>query len=160
MLPIFTKASWLRTATLIWVMAWTMMVPLFHVHPETDHSHGNVTHAHAGIIHTVFSQDLDGEFDGHQHESGDFSHTAPEQTTFSSHPAHHSEPSEVGFSVLSNSTDRKLSKPVFSHGPVTEAALMRGVTPRSPTEAENGLPPLHTFLTHDIPSRAPPSFLI
>lgn len=160
MLPTFTKVSWLRTATLIWAMAWIMMVPLFHVHPDADHSHGNIAHAHASTVHTVFSPDLDGEFHTHQDTTDGSGHNSSSQIAFSGHPAHQSEPSEFGFSVISNSIDRKLTKPVFSHGLINESPVLRKVPSRPSVSADNGFPPLHIFLTRDIPSRAPPSLLV
>ena len=67
MLPIFTKVSCLRTMILVWAMTWTIMVPLFHVHPEADHRHGDPSHVHGGTVHTVFSPDLNCEFSVYNH---------------------------------------------------------------------------------------------
>lgn len=69
MLPIFTKVSCLRTMILVWAMTWTIMVPLFHVHPEADHRHGDPSHVHGGTVHTVFSPDLNCEFSVYDHSS-------------------------------------------------------------------------------------------
>lgn len=41
-----------------WMIAWLVVFPLFHIHPEADHAHGATHHTHGGTFHSVFSRDL------------------------------------------------------------------------------------------------------
>lgn len=103
--------SWARVSVVTWASAWMLAVPLFHVHPEADHRHGEAGHIHGGTVHTVWSPDLDGEFQGHQ-SVGRADPSTPDGIShhrqFSRVP---DRPSEFGFSVLYDSTDRKSLKP-------------------------------------------------
>lgn len=50
---------------LAWVLTWVTVVPLFHTHlPDTT---DNWSVAHSGGAHTVFTQDLPGEYASFQH---------------------------------------------------------------------------------------------
>lgn len=103
--------SWIRAAVVVWASVWMLAVPLFHVHPEADHRHGEIGHVHGGTVHTVWSPDLDCEFDGHQ--QGDRTKASAQDgigdiALFSHAGDTHS---EVSLSLLSDSTDRKLLKP-------------------------------------------------
>lgn len=102
---------WPRVAVLSWVSVWMLLVPLFHIHPEADHRHGEGGHVHGGTIHTVWSQDLDCEFDGHRH--GDPRGPSSHDRLASLAPSPHAgdEHAELSFSVLNDSTDRKSLKP-------------------------------------------------
>ena len=66
---IYGNVAWSRIVVLVWVSLWMLMVPLFHVHPEADHRHGDASHVHGGTVHTVFPQDLPGEFSFYDHAS-------------------------------------------------------------------------------------------
>jgi hypothetical protein len=137
-----------------------LVVPLIHIHPETDPHHGEAGHAHGGMVHTVFSPDLDGAFDNHQHTTDVTGHTTPSHVAFSGHPPHALETAEFGYSFLSDSTDRKLPKPLFVHVLVTESAQIISFGP-SPSIAQDRAFALPlTVLTRDIPSRAPPFLLV
>lgn len=48
-----------------------VLVPLFHVHPEGDHLYGTDGHVHGGIVHTVFSPDVEGKQQDHHGRSPD-----------------------------------------------------------------------------------------
>lgn len=155
------RKSWSYAMLQTWVIAWILAVPLFHVHPEADHHHGEAGHVHGGTVHTVFSRDLDGEFDDHQQDTTDgVGHLPARQIAVSGHPSHILEYAELGFSFLSDSTDRNLPKPLFTHTFVVEAPAIR-VLNANPSLAQNLTSTLLlTVLTHDIPSRAPPSLLV
>ncbi|HEX5646547.1 MAG TPA: hypothetical protein VFX56_06220, partial [Nitrospira sp.] len=71
-------SSRLRLAALLWGSIWMLVVPLFHVHPRADHHHGEAGHVHGGTVHTVWSPDLDDEYD-HHHMAHHFGHTASSQ---------------------------------------------------------------------------------
>jgi hypothetical protein len=148
--------SWSRTVVLIWVVVWMLAIPLVHVHPETDLHHGEAGHVHGGTAHTVFSPDLDGEFDPHHDSTHGFGHTSPNQMAVSEHPAHASEYVEFGFSFLNDSTDRKLSKALFLHSLIVESIATRIVISTLSVAEDRAFIPSLSFPTRDIPSRAPP----
>lgn len=152
--------SCLHTLLRGWAVVWMLVVPLIHIHPETDPHHGEAGHAHGGMVHTVFSRDLDDEFDNHQDTTDRVGHLSASQVAVSGHPSHALEYAELGFSFLSDSTDRKLPKPLFVHVLVTESAQIISFGP-SPSIAQDRAFALPlTVLTRDIPSRAPPSLLV
>ena len=152
--------SWTRVAVVVWASLWMLAVPLFHVHPEADHRHGEIGHVHGGTVHMAWSSDLDCEFDGHQQVDrterstqdgignlAQFSHVGDRHTEFS-------------LSLLSNSTDRKSLKPFVAQVLGVSSAIVsdversvgiqRGMTP---------VPPSIPFI-HAISPRAPPSLLV
>ena len=143
-----------------WAVCWMLVVPLIHIHPEADRHHGEAGHIHGGTVHTVFSRDLDGEFDNHYDTREGFIHSTPNRVTFTGQPARASEFSEVGFSFLSDSTDRKLPKPLFFHGVITQSSAIHVVTPPVSIGIDTVLLSPHTVLTRHISSRAPPSLLV
>ena len=151
--------AWSRTVVLIWVSVWMLAVPLVHVHPETDLHHGEAGHVHGGTAHTVFSPDLDGEF-GHHHMTEVSENTTQSYVAISVHPRHALENVEFGFSFLSDSTDRKLSKALFLHSLIVESIATRIVIATPSVAEDRAFIPLLSFLTRDIPSRAPPSLFI
>jgi hypothetical protein len=127
-----------------------LVVPLFHVHPETDHRHGETGHVHGGTAHTVWSPDLDCEFANHEsHEeavSGPalFAHSGEGHTEF-------------GLSLLTDSTDRKSLKPLLiqvlgfsTH--VVSAVEQSAWIGRSITAVPSSLPLIRT-----VASRGPPN---
>lgn len=141
-------------------MIWMLAVPLFHVHPEADHHHGEAGHVHGGTVHTVFSPDLDGEFDHHQGTAAPAGQRSANQTTVSKLPSQASDYAELGFSFVSDSTDRHLPKPL-----VTSLFLVEPPAPPALTAIRSVIQDLtlsHSLplLTRDIPARAPPSLLI
>lgn len=154
------RDSWPHLMLQAWVIVWMLAVPLFHVHPEADHHHGEVGHVHGGTVHTVFSPDLDGEYDDHQHTTDGFGHSMPSHVAVSGHPSHAVEYAEFAFSFLSDSTDRKLPKPLFAHVLAVDSTVIRALDP-SPSVAQDSVVTLPLkFLTRDIPARAPPSLLV
>jgi len=134
--------SQFRLWVLVWVIAWTTTVPLFHIHlPDISES----LVSQAGVAHTVFSPDLPGEF-----------------SCFSNHQNHDTHLSkkvlnspELGFTLSSTySKDREVAQP--SALPVNYCLL---TSPSWPTEALE-LPALpKQLLVFGAPQspRAPPS---
>ena len=131
------------------------MVPLFHVHPEADHDHGDPGHVHGGTIHTVFSPDLECEYTETIHDS-----TCPEAAhqhlQASAHLGHALNHPEIEFSLLTVPVDRPLPKPGIiiaefpSDGSTTtdQAIVVAALQPDTP--------PNIVFLSTALPLRAPP----
>ena len=153
-----SQASWSHRMLRAWVIVWMLAVPVFHVHPDTDH-HGEAGHIHGGTIHTVFSSDLDGEYD-HQHATDGFRHSTSSHLALSDHPSHSLDNAELAFSYLTNSIDRKPLKPLSLHGLTVEPCKITEFAPPIPDTHHLVISPSRTFLTPDIPSRAPPSLLV
>jgi len=154
------QQSWSHMMLRAWIIIWLLAVPLFHVHPEADHHHGEADHVHGGTVHTVFSPDLDGEFGHRQGTAAAAEQQSANQVAVSGHPSHASDYAELGFSFVSDSTDRTLPKPLVASALIVEPPA------HTPLAANPSvLQPLTfsfplTLLTQDIPSRAPPSLLI
>src|SRR5438128_2704241 len=92
----------LRTLICTWATIWLVAIPLYHVHPDANHHHNESGPHHGGIAHSIFSGDLDGEFGTHTAAGGQ------EPGTLSAHSVCLLEDSpELGFSFLSDSSDRK-----------------------------------------------------
>lgn len=107
----YKALSWSRVAILAWASLWMLAAPLFHVHPEADHRHGEVGHVHGGTVHTVWSPDLDCEFD--RHRQVDRAEGSSQSGTGTLVQFSHPGDSHVEFSLslLNESTDRKSLKP-------------------------------------------------
>jgi hypothetical protein len=152
--------SWSRVVVRAWIIIWMLAVPLFHVHPEADHHHGEAGHIHGGTVHTVFSPDLDGEFGHHQSTTAVVEQPLANQFTLSGFPFHASDYTELGFSFVSDSTDRTLPKPLVASMLIVEPLALTPLAANpSVTQPLTDSLPL-TLLTHDIPARAPPSLLV
>jgi hypothetical protein len=152
--------QWSHMAVIAWAALWMLVAPLMHIHPEADHHHGEAGHIHGGIVHAVFSPDLDGEYD-HQHVYDRLGYPAPSSLTISDHPSHPLDNAEFEFSFLSNSTERKLFKPIFV--PVftdQPSASLEPAQKFSVVAQHRVVTPPRLFLTRDIPSRAPPPHFI
>ncbi len=130
-----------------------LMVPLFHVHPEADHRHGEAGHVHGGTAHTVWSPDLDCEFASHEnHEkavsgSAQFAHSGDGHTEF-------------GLSLLTDSTDRKHSKPLLTQALAVAHGSFADPNPSMRREQHATLVSSCIRFIHDLPSRAPPSLFV
>lgn len=137
-----------------WAIVWMLAVPLFHVHPEADRHHGETGHVHGGTVHTVFSEDLDGEFGSHgtsgQAGRGMVSHSS---TAGQEH-------GELGFSVLNDSSERKFFKPLLAQVFVVAIAVRPTPDGSDSAEPDNPAIPSSTRFVHELPSRAPPALLV
>lgn len=141
----------------IWAIAWMLAIPVFHVHPETEHHHGEAGHHHGGIVHTIFSPDLDGE-NNHRPAQEGVEHFGPSELAISTHPSHSLDNVELEFTFLSSSTERKFFTPIFLHLFIVQSSAIREPSPNLSVVAQHCVvPPPLIFLTCDIPSRAPPS---
>lgn len=106
------QTGWIRAVVVLWASVWMLEAPLVHVHPEADHRHGEAGHVHGGTVHTVWSPDLDCEFDGHPQGHGAQKSTEQDIGSgdeFFSHVGDRH--TEFGLSLLSDSTDRKSITP-------------------------------------------------
>ncbi|MGB4068692.1 MAG: hypothetical protein WBK08_11730 [Nitrospira sp.] len=147
------QSCWPRVAVLIWASLWMLAAPLFHVHPDVDHHHGEAGHTHNGTIHAVWSPDLDCEFDSHEGHADTVSGPAQFAHSGDSHP-------EIGLALLNDSSDRKSLKPFFTQalgflsatGSDTESSLRIH-------RAISSLPSAHLPVWTNS-SRAPPSLLV
>ena len=140
---------------MFWLITWMLVVPLFHVHPEADHRHGDASHVHGGTIHTVFSPDLECEYQEKVHDS-----TCPEAAhqhlQARAHSGHAFDHPEIQFSLLTVPIDRPLPKPgiAVSELPVVErTAAQRTVVVAS---LQPGTSDTLLFLSTALPLRAPP----
>ncbi len=138
----------------MWVMLWVLSVPLFHVHPEFAEHSGHGGTRHSGTAHTVFSGDLDGEFDTHEAST----YNAANKSAHLSHTWF--EHFELGFSLLTDSHHRTDLKPIL----VQTMALPIGdtATVQCHERAAEHLAamPASILFAHQLPSRAPPSLLL
>jgi hypothetical protein len=132
-----------------------LVVPLFHVHPEADHRHGDANHVHGGTIHTVFSEDLECEYqdDVHDQTCPEATHQHPQALAHFGHSFNHP---EIQFSLLTVSIDRPLPKSgITASGlPVVERTAAQralAVTSLQPDTSQALL-----FLSATVPLRAPP----
>lgn len=124
-------------------------MPLFHVHPEMEAHHGESGHIHGGTIHTIFSGDLEGEYDGHTHDTL-LSPLPLLEHVWDEHP-------EVGFSLLNDSTDRKQLK-LPSATPLTLVGEILPLPEPVGWAAREALPPPPTVPSaREYPPRAPPA---
>lgn len=93
-----------------WVTFWLTVFPLFHIHPEADHAHGQTHHHHGGLVHSVLSKDLPCEFgQGTQPTS-----TSESQFTGvhfpKTIPAHTGSHSEISLFAINQAPDDPLKK--------------------------------------------------
>lgn len=140
----------------IWAIVWMLVVPVFHVHPETDHHHGEAGHHHGGIVHTIFSPDLDAEYN-HRHAHEGVGHSGPSELAISDHLSHPLANAEFVFTFLSSSTERKIFNATLPHLFMVQSSASREPSPNLSVVAQHcAVPPALILLTCDIPSRAPP----
>jgi len=144
-----------RVVPFVWLILWMLMVPLIHVHPDADH-HGIPDHVHGGVFHTVFSQDLDGEYERHGYEH-DTPVIQPPVLPFLGASAGLLSHTEMGFSFLSSSPDRPSAKQVFTDILFAEFDLNLLTSPGSPMSQDIFPAPILGLLANDLSARAPPT---
>ncbi len=144
-----------------WAVLWLLALPLFHIHPETDPHHGEAGHIHAAAVHTVFSADLEGEFEDHHHEAHHHAQVADSGPALSAQGPHAWENDhELSFALLNDATDRKLVKPLLAHLLFVAQHFLPLPERRDPA-VEQGDPTVpFPLLASEIPARAPPSSLL
>lgn len=149
------KPSGSRLLILLWASIWMLIVPLVHVHPEADHAHGGDRHMHGGTIHTVFSQDLECEFEDAAHDSTcpDATHPHLQSLVHSGHGLNHP---EIEFSLLTVPVDRPLPKPgvTVSVLSIVESPMAQPAVVLDSFQPDSSRMAL--FLSTALPLRAPP----
>ena len=152
--------GWPCAVVFVWATVGILVAPLVHVHPETDHHHGEVGHVPGGIIRMVFSPDLDGEYEDHHHTTDGFGRSTLIPDAISDHPSDVVGFAELEFTFLNDSTRQKLPKPIDLPLLVVEsiAIIASTQTPSIVPRAET--PSHHAFSTRDVPPRAPPSLSV
>ena len=142
----------------VWVMLWVLSVPLFHVHlhvhPESGEHSGHDGAMRSGTVHTVFSADLDREFDTHEAST----HSAADKSVHLSHTWF--EHSELGFSLLTDSHHRTDLKPILVQTIVPPIGETTTIECRERAAEDLAAIPASTLFVHRLPSRAPPSLLL
>lgn len=101
----------------VWMSLWVLVVPMVHVHPDADHQHGSGHHSHGGTVHTVFSSDLDCEFED-SHAAGETTGSSSSLIEAAHHPGHDLEHLEVAI-VLGSSP-----KPFGEDGTLLDDAVL------------------------------------
>jgi hypothetical protein len=149
-----------RKVVLLWATLWMLVVPLAHIHPEQHHQHhGEAEHVHHGIVHTIFSQDHDGI--GHHTHDHSVRVAIGKGSTLSADSTHGDQESpEFEFSLLSDSTDRKLPKPLSTHIAFVNVGSARVLSPSYLAEHDSRSAFVPILVIVDRPSRAPPAFLV
>ena len=145
-----------RVVPVLWLTLWMLVIPLFHVHPEADHRHGEIGHVHGGTVHTVFSPDLECEYkdDVHDQTCPEAAHQHLQARAYSGHAFNHP---ETQFSLLTVPIDRPQPKPGITVAalPVVERiTAQRTVVVAS---LQPGTSQTLLFLSTALPLRAPPS---
>jgi len=142
-----------RTIPVLWLVLWMVVIPLIHVHPDADH-HGIPEHVHGGVFHTVFSQDLDGEYGHHEHDAPAI---RPPVLPFLGASAGLLSHREMGFSFLSSSPDRPSTKQIFTDVLMAELDLSSPAYSRRLNHQDISPTPILTLLANELSARAPPT---
>ncbi len=149
------STGWVRVAALIWTSVWMLAVPLFHVHPEADHRHGEVGHIHGGTVHTVFSQDLSCEFSGYDHTPVAATES-PCPLHLIAQPLHGAEHLEISV-VLASSAQPQVGKGTALDVAAHSFHANQLTRPDATWQLQPSPSLTHRFLSASLPSRAPPS---
>lgn len=148
--------SRLCSVTRVWVIVWMLGIPLIHVHPEVDHHHGGAGHTHGGTVHTVFARGPDCGLAAHKEDCGYATRMFagfPVLGTFG-HPA---EQPEIPLWLLSDSTNRKSSKPTVANQALAESVELPDIPHSRVLHETPSQSPPRSFLTLEGLARAPPS---
>lgn len=138
----------------VWAVLWVLSIPLFHVHPEPAEHSGHDGAIHSGTVHTVFSGDLDGEFDIHEAST----RSAADKSAHLS-PAWF-EHSELGFSLLTDSHHRVELKPILVQTMALPEEKVAIIPCHERATEHLAVIPASTLFMHQLPSRAPPSLIL
>ena len=148
-----------RVIPVFWLILWMLAIPLIHVHPDADEHHGIAGHDHGGVFHTVFSQDLEGEY-GHHAHAHDAPVIQPSVLPFLGAAAGLLSHPEIGFSFLSSSPDHQSVKQPLSHALLAEVDLSLPTRSGFLTRRAMFPAPILLLLAHDLSGRAPPAISV
>lgn len=152
-----------KTVLRLWLVVWVITLPLIHIHPEADHSHGMSGHVHGGTYHSILVNTPVHAHQGHSqeehHHDGFFSVGDGIETSHSeSHAPYDFEEATYGFSIIKPSIVLESEKAEFSHDLVVAA---HAELLRVPSDLTKSFPPakIHfSVLPQSVSSRAPPIF--
>lgn len=133
-----------------------LAIPLMHIHPETDPHHGRADHVHAAAVHSVFSPDLAGEFDRDRSPKAEYAFPPNDVGSVSEYPVSSVGYAELEFSVLNDSGDRKLVKPLPVLTFVSQPIALLLSEPRARTRDRTLVALPTTHLVHERFTRPPP----
>jgi hypothetical protein len=153
---VFLKAFGPRLLILAWLTSWLLAVPLFHIHPETDHQHGQAGHVHSGLLHTVFSSDLPCEYASGEGQAATPQHDVSRQPFQVGQSRHSLDHSEIAFSLLTSSGDRSGGKPIVVAASTwgTEGDIVLFPSAFNDLSADTSHPSV--LLSAELSARAPP----
>ena len=159
---VITMTSFWRVPVFLsrgWFVIWMVVFPLVHIHPETDHAHGQPNHLHSGLYHSVFSNDLSCEFhetDHHFHSPHHKSHAEFLKIgQVSSHILGHA---EIGFTLLSRTLiEQIISPPQTNHMIIEEVLYLPSRISSSEIFSSGSSPPFWLIASHHY--IRPPPFL-
>lgn len=161
---------WAKTILRVWLISWVVTLPLIHIHPEADHSHGMPGHVHGGTYHTVV---VCGSFcdspaeHHHSHPQSEHQHSQHHEEFFlaggilshaqsHTHLPHDFEHTTFEFSALKPWVDKDSEGPPISFdGLASSHETILGLHPASSTDAFS-LKKFFTLLWHVRSPRAPP----
>lgn len=144
-----------------WLVAWVLVVPLIHLHPEMDHAHGAPGHVHVGEYHSILSEDRSWNFRSHSQvpHSDSFEHASDSVKEVHAFGHDFTHP-EIGFSLLNKSKDDPLIRPrSASFVALGDPLCLKTIRFLAETVPSRGSPPTWLFVTqHRV--RPPPSLPI
>ena len=106
-----------------WIIAWVIVFPLIHVHPDVDHAHGASHHSHGGTFHSVLSQDLPCENQESSHDQDSTEESTSIIPKISHSHFHHLGHPEFSFSVLTHSKNLPKSYKTYADSLKTDDPL-------------------------------------
>ena len=141
-----------RALSVLWLILWMLVIPLFHVHTDADQRDGK----QVGAFHTIFTPALDGEY-GHPVHAHDAPMIQPLGFPFLNafsgllgHP-------ELGFSFLSSSPDSSFAEQTVENCVLAELNANLLPNPCRFIRQDTSPPPIMALLATSLPDRAPPA---
>ncbi len=151
-----------KTLLRAWLVLWVITLPLVHIHPDADHSHGMSGHVHGGTYHSILVNTPvhahQGYYQEEQHHDDDvfLSGDAFGPSQSPSPPLHGIEEATYGFSVIKPSIILESDKSKVSHDVVVtdnvEPLSTPGVSKQNFTLSKR----LVLILPKTLSPRAPP----
>jgi hypothetical protein len=148
-----------RLTLLAWASVWMLAVPFFHVHLEADH-HGEIGHIHEGVAHTVWSPDLDHEYDDHRHVDATEQSILDVISGIADSSSLLDSTTEFNLSLLGDSIDRKALNPVILHAFGISPPVVLDVVWHAQISSDAPVGFTSVLFLHALAPRAPPSILI
>jgi hypothetical protein len=141
-----------RALSVLWLILWMLVIPLFHVHTDADQRDGK----QVGAFHTIFTPALDGEY-GHPVDAHDAPMIQPLGFPFLNafsgllgHP-------ELGFSFLHSSPDSPFAEQTMENCVLAELNANLLTSPCRFIRQDISPPPIMALFATSLPDRAPPA---